>query len=67
MKHAYSVMKLKAGSVRASDAAMADQLAGILSGYAQQWAADEQRREAIRQGRLKAPEPARQWEISDRH
>ena len=60
-------LSLSAGAVRASDAAMADQLAEILSSYAQQWAADELRREAIRQGRLKAPEPARQWEISDRH
>ena len=59
-------LSLSAGTVSASNPAMAEQLAAILTSYAQQWAADERRRQAIRQGLLEPPKPSQQWLISDR-
>ncbi len=42
-------------------------LSAILASYTAQVKADEAHRQAIREGRLPAPQPTTVWEIGDRH
>ena len=42
-------------------------MSDILARYTQQVIAEDQRRQAIREGRLPAPAPSTVWNISDRH
>jgi hypothetical protein len=42
-------------------------LSAIMASYTAQVVADERRRQAIREGRLPAPQPTTVWEVSDRH
>jgi hypothetical protein len=42
-------------------------LSAIMADYTAKVIADEQRRQAIREGRLPAPAPTTVWDISDRH
>ncbi len=42
-------------------------MSSILASYTAQVKADEAHRQAIREGRLPAPQPTTVWEISDRH
>jgi hypothetical protein len=42
-------------------------LSAILASYTAKVKADEARCQAIREGRLPAPQPTTVWEISDRH
>jgi len=42
-------------------------IAMVMASYTAQVAADERRRQAIREGRLPAPQPTTVWCVSDRH
>lgn len=66
MKPACFVIPCPSGSVSASSPEMAERLAAIMAAYTSRHNAEQAYAQAVRDGRLKAPEPVKRWEISDR-